>query len=89
VPKRVRHPVWGERIVSDKSADFHTPDLGWTLVADEPAEAVSGSAADVLDRVNGDPVAARAALAAETARENPRKSLVTELSRVAESDQEA
>ena len=49
---------------------------------------VSGTAADVLERVGDDPAAARAALAAEAASESPRKTLIERLQSLADSDEE-
>lgn len=49
---------------------------------------VSGSARAVLDRVGDDPEKAQAAIEAENATESPRPTLLTQLGRIAQADDE-
>lgn len=81
---QMSHDLYGTRTVTDEQVPRYT-NLGWTKGGEVAPESVEGTVAEILADVGDDPQAASAALAAEQSRSTPRTSLVTALTRIAES----
>lgn len=77
----IRHEQYGDRGVPREALEYHV-NAGWTEVGPlVPAEA-EGTVAEIVGRVERGELSAAEAIEAEQTRQNPRKSLMTELSRV-------
>jgi hypothetical protein len=82
---QITHPRYGTRVVDEAQVERKLR-VGWTRGPEVVPEVVDEAMNTVLASVGDDPVKAREALAAEQSRTAPRKSLVTALVRVIESD---